>query len=49
MRSGLYGYTADPALAAAIDATPGKVWTPKEVLDIAFRHPPQFAPDASYE
>ena len=28
---------------------PGKVWTPKEVLDIAFRHPPQFAPDASYE
>jgi D-alanyl-D-alanine carboxypeptidase len=49
MRSGLYGYTADPALSAAMDADPGKVWTPKEVLDIAFRHPPQFAPDASYE
>lgn len=30
MRSGLYGYTADPALAAALDADPGKAWTPKE-------------------
>lgn len=49
MRSGLYGYTADPALSAAMDADPGKVWTPQEVLDIAFRHPPQFAPDTSYE
>jgi D-alanyl-D-alanine carboxypeptidase len=49
MRSGLYGYSADPALAAAMDADPGKVWTPQEVLAIAFRHPPQFAPDASYE
>jgi D-alanyl-D-alanine carboxypeptidase len=49
MRSGLYGYTADPALAAVMDANPGKAWTPQEVLDIAFRHPPQFAPDASYE
>ncbi|MEN3318053.1 MAG: D-alanyl-D-alanine carboxypeptidase [Mycobacterium sp.] len=49
MRSGLYGYTADPALSAAMDADPGKAWTPQEVLDIAFRHPPQFPPDASYE
>jgi D-alanyl-D-alanine carboxypeptidase len=49
MRSGLYGYTADPALSAAMDADPGKSWTPQEVLAIAFRHPPQFAPDASYE
>jgi D-alanyl-D-alanine carboxypeptidase len=49
MRSGLYGYTADPVLAAGMDADPTKVWTPQEVLDIAFRHPPQFEPDASYE
>ena len=49
MRSGLYNYTADPALSAAMDADPNKAWTPQEVLDIAFRHPPQFAPDASYE
>src|SRR6476646_1624242 len=37
MRSGLYGYTADPAFAAMMDADPTKVWTPQEVLDIAFR------------
>ena len=49
MRSGLFNYTADPTLSAASDADPTKVWTPQEVLDIAFRHPPQFAPDASYE
>jgi D-alanyl-D-alanine carboxypeptidase len=49
LRSGLYGYTNDPALATAMDTDPGKAWTPQEVLDIAFRHPPQFAPDASYE
>ena len=49
MRAGLYGYTADPELSAALDADPAKVWTPQEVLAIAFRHPPQFAPDTSYE
>ncbi len=49
MRSGLYGYTADPELSAVMDADPGKAWTPQEVLGIAFRHPPQFAPDAAYE
>jgi D-alanyl-D-alanine carboxypeptidase len=49
MRSGLYGYTGDPALAAVMDTDPAKAWTPREVLDIAFRHPPNFAPDAEFE
>jgi D-alanyl-D-alanine carboxypeptidase len=49
MRSGLYNYTADPELSRALDADPGKVWTPQEVLAIAFRHAPQFPPDTSYE
>jgi D-alanyl-D-alanine carboxypeptidase len=49
MRSGLYGYTQDPDFSAAMDANPAKAWTPKEVLDIAFRHPTQFTPDSSYE
>ncbi|PRC47257.1 D-alanyl-D-alanine carboxypeptidase, partial [Mycobacterium sp. ITM-2017-0098] len=49
MRSGLYSYTADPGLSTIMDADPGKAWTPQEVLDIAFRHPPQVAPDESYE
>ena len=49
MRSGLYNYTADPELAAALDADPARAWQPEEVLAIAMRHPPQFAPDSSYE
>ncbi|MFE7241572.1 serine hydrolase domain-containing protein [Streptomyces sp. NPDC057582] len=49
MRSGLYNYTSAPEFAAALDADPGKAWTPQEVLAIAFRHPPNFAPGAAYE
>jgi D-alanyl-D-alanine carboxypeptidase len=49
MRSGLYGYTDAPEFSATLDADPTKVWTPQEVLAIAFEHPPQFPPDASYE
>ncbi len=49
MRSGLYNYTADPEVSAALDADPGKVFTPQDVLAIAFRHPQEFAPDAEYE
>lgn len=49
MRSGLYNFTNAPELAAAMDADPGKARTPQEMLDIAFKHPPNFAPDASYE
>jgi CubicO group peptidase (beta-lactamase class C family) len=49
MRSGLYSYTDAPEFSATLDADPTKVWTPQEVLAIAFKHPPQFPPDASYE
>jgi D-alanyl-D-alanine carboxypeptidase len=49
MRSGLYGYTNDPDFAATLDAEPTKVWTPQEVLTIAFRHPPEFPPSTAYE
>ena len=49
MRSGLYDYTNAPEFAAALDADPTKVWTPQEVLAIAFQHPPEFPPDASYD
>ncbi|MEU4229234.1 serine hydrolase domain-containing protein [Nonomuraea sp. NPDC026600] len=49
MRSGLYNYTDAPELAATMDADPGKAVTPQAMLDIAFRRPPNFAPDASYE
>ena len=49
MRSGLYGYTDDPTVSATLDTDPAKVWTPAEVLAIAFAHPPNFPPGAKYE
>ena len=44
MRSGLYNYTSAPELAESLDHDPARAWTPQEVLAIAFKHPPQFAP-----
>ncbi|MFJ3334121.1 serine hydrolase domain-containing protein [Streptomyces sp. NPDC086766] len=49
MRSGLYNYTDAPGLAASLDADPGRARTPREMLALAFRHPPDFAPGTSYE
>ncbi|AKS36432.1 D-Ala-D-Ala carboxypeptidase [Mycolicibacterium goodii] len=49
MRSGLYCYTDDSEFAAALDADPAKSWTPQEVLDIAFAHPPTAEPDTAYQ
>ena len=49
MRSGLYNYTDDPIISTTMDANPAKVWTPVEVLAIAFAHPPNFPPGAQYE
>lgn len=49
MRSGLYGYTGDPGLAAELDRDPARSYTPAQVLAIAYRHPPLFAPDAEYD
>ena len=48
MRSGLYNYTDAPEFAASLDHDPTKVWTPDEVLAIAFAHPPNFAPGTDY-
>ncbi|MFE2854814.1 serine hydrolase domain-containing protein [Streptomyces lavendulae] len=48
MRSGLYNYTDAPELSASLDADPAKARTPRQMLDIAFRHPPAFAPGTSY-
>lgn len=49
MRSGLYGYTDDPEVAEELDRHPARSWTPQEVLAIAYRHPPRFAPGAEYD
>jgi len=49
MRSGLYNYTNDPIISATIDTDPAKVWTPAELLAIAFAHPANFPPGTAYE
>jgi CubicO group peptidase (beta-lactamase class C family) len=49
MRSGLYNYTDAPELSATLDRDPTKVWTPEEVLAIAFKRPPNFPPGTAYQ
>ena len=49
MRSGLYNYTNDPIISATIDTDPAKVWTPAELLAIAFAHPANFPPGKEYQ
>jgi D-alanyl-D-alanine carboxypeptidase len=49
MRSGLYNYTSAPELAESLDNDPAKVWMPEELLAIAFKRPPLFAPGAEFD
>jgi D-alanyl-D-alanine carboxypeptidase len=49
MRSGLYDYLSAPRLTRSFDNHPTKVWTPRELLAIAFAHPLNFAPGTAYE
>lgn len=49
MRSGLFSYTFDEQFSADLDNDPQKIWTPQQLLDIAFAHPVQFAPGAEFE
>lgn len=48
MRSGLYNYSETPELNEALDNDPEKVWTPEELLALAFTHPPYFPPGEGY-
>jgi D-alanyl-D-alanine carboxypeptidase len=49
MRSGLFNFTSAPELAESLETNPDKVWTADEVLGMAFKRPPDFAPGAEYE
>src|SRR5215510_6319846 len=49
MRSGLYNYTSAPELAESLDHDPTKAWTPEELLAIAFKRSPLFAPGTEYD
>ena len=45
--SGLFDYTADPALGLVTD--PHRVWTPKQLVALAVKHPPVFAPGQGWD
>jgi len=47
MRSGLYDYSEDTK--AQITENPGRQWTPRELLEIAFRHPLVFQPGSKFD
>ena len=49
MRSGLYNYTDAPEISANMDHDPTKVWSPAELLAIAFAHPPNAPPGTAFE
>jgi D-alanyl-D-alanine carboxypeptidase len=46
--SGLFNYTDDQGLENAILADPGREWSPRELLAVAFTHEPLFAPGANW-
>lgn len=48
MRSGLYNYTQTLELNTALDEDPQRVWTPEELLALAFENPPYSAPGTEY-
>ena len=49
MRSGLYNFTNAPEISATMDHHPARVWSPAELLAIAFAHKPNFPPNTTYE
>lgn len=49
MRSGLYSYSFDPGFNNTLDQEPQKVWTPQELLDIAFSHPQNGPPGQEFD
>jgi D-alanyl-D-alanine carboxypeptidase len=46
--SGLFSYTADPDFFTEMGKDPQHVWTDQELLAVAFKHDPNFAPGASW-
>jgi len=46
--SGLFDYTEDHPFADAVFATPSRQWAPRELLAVAFAHPPNFAPGTNW-
>ncbi|WP_338492102.1 MULTISPECIES: serine hydrolase domain-containing protein [unclassified Streptomyces] len=49
MRSGLFNYSADEDFYKALTQNPDRPFTPRELLDFAFKHPVQFQPGAEFD
>ncbi|HXP07911.1 MAG TPA: serine hydrolase domain-containing protein, partial [Acidobacteriaceae bacterium] len=49
MRSGLYNYTNAAVIWETMDRHPAKIWSPAELLAIAFARPPNFPPGTAFE
>ena len=49
MRSGLAGYTENPMFQQAVDDDPERIWTPDELLALAFSAPPLFPPGTAWQ
>ncbi|MFD3550659.1 serine hydrolase domain-containing protein [Streptomyces goshikiensis] len=49
LRSGLFDYIDDKQWLADLRADPERAYTPRQLLDIAFAHPPTFAPGAKWQ
>jgi len=48
MRSGLYNYSQSLELNRALDEHPQRTWTPEQLLAVALRHSPLFAPGSKF-
>ena len=48
MRSGLYNYSESLELNQTLDTNPSKVWSPDELLAIAYKNPPYFPPGRGF-
>ncbi|MFD7228838.1 serine hydrolase domain-containing protein [Streptomyces sp. NPDC059881] len=49
MRSGLYNYTDADAWSKSLLEDPERTYTPRQLLDYAFAHPPNFPPGTKWE
>ena len=49
MQSGLFNYFDDQRFLESLFANPYQEWSPDQLLQIAFRHPPNFAPGTDFE
>ncbi|MFD7456182.1 MULTISPECIES: serine hydrolase domain-containing protein [unclassified Streptomyces] len=48
MRSGLYNYSEDPDFFKALTSDPQRSFTPRQLLDYAFKHPVLFQPNEKF-